>query len=62
MIRETSEFGYVIDSGNCSRRTSKLVGMGALVKTDSGVRLPTKAEFQLKENESCKKREGPIAA
>jgi hypothetical protein len=33
--------------------------MGALVKTASRVRLPTKAEFQLKENESCKKREEP---
>jgi hypothetical protein len=64
IIREASEFGYVIDSGNCSRRISELVGMGALVKTDSGVRLPTKAEFGFKgcDKEISRNLEKPIAA
>jgi hypothetical protein len=63
IIREASEFGYAIDSGNCSRRTSELVGMGALVKTDSGVRLPTKAEFLLKtRDDEVRKQEEPIEA
>ena len=59
IIREAAEFGYVIDSGNCSRRISELVGMGALVKTGTGVRLPTKAEFELRKNT---KQEEPIVA
>jgi hypothetical protein len=63
IIREASEFGYVIDSGNCSRRISELVGMGALVKTDGGVRLPTKAEFGLKApDKETRSLERPIAA
>jgi hypothetical protein len=65
IIREASEFGYAIDSGNCSRRISELVGMGALVKTEGGVRLPTKAEFGLKlqdkETSTRKQEENPIA-
>ena len=63
IIREAAEFGYAIDSGNCSRRTSELVGMGALVKTDGGVRLPTKAEFLLKTRDNeVRKQEEPIEA
>jgi hypothetical protein len=63
IIREASEFGYVIDSGNCSRRISELVGMGALVKTDSGVRLPTKAEFGIKApDKETRSLEKPITA
>jgi hypothetical protein len=64
IIREAAEFGYVIDSGNCSRRISELVGIGALVKTDGGIRLPTKAEFGLKvhDKETNRKEEDPIAA
>jgi hypothetical protein len=63
IIREASEFGYVIDSGNCSRRISELVGTGALVKTDSGVRLPTKAKFGLKApDKETRSLEKPITA
>jgi len=46
-------------------RISELVGMGALVKTEGGVRLPTKAEFGLKlqdkENNTRKQEEDRIA-
>jgi hypothetical protein len=62
IIREAAEFGYVIDSGNCSRRISELVGVGALVKTGNGVRLPTKAEFELKVHDKLRKQEEPITA
>jgi hypothetical protein len=65
IIREASEFGYVIDSGNCSKRISELVGMGALVKTNSGVRLPTKTEFGLKkagDKQTIRNLETPIEA
>jgi hypothetical protein len=64
IIREASEFGYVIDSGNCSRRISELVGMGALVKTQRGMRLPTKAEFgfKVRDEETSRGLEKPLAA
>jgi hypothetical protein len=63
IIREASEFGYVIDSGNCSRRISELVGKGALVKTEGGVRLPTKAEFGLNvRDKKTRRQEDPIIA
>lgn len=62
IIREAAEFGYAIDSGNCSRRISELVGMGALVKTDGGVRLPTRAEFLLETHDKERREEEPITA